>query len=74
MNTQTLTNQVTNILNALLTQGVRDAILAPGSRSTPIALGLAQLARENKINLYVDVDERSAAFFALGISKTTSKP
>lgn len=74
MNTQTLTNQVTNILNALLTQGVRDAVLAPGSRSTPIALGLAQLARENKINLYVDVDERSAAFFALGISKTTSKP
>lgn len=73
-NTQILTNQVTNILNALLIQGVHDAVLAPGSRSTPLALGLAQLAREHKINLYVDVDERSAAFFALGISKTTAKP
>lgn len=73
-NTQTLTNQITTILNALLLQGIQTAVLAPGSRSTPLALGLAQLARENKLKLYVDIDERSAAFFALGIAKTTARP
>lgn len=74
MKNKMLTDHISIILNGLLLQGLKNAVIAPGSRSTPLALGLAQLADEQKINLFVDVDERSAAFFALGIAKKTNIP
>src|SRR5712691_5222800 len=51
--------------------GVTEACLAPGSRSTPLALALAADAR---IRLHIHVDERSAAFFALGTAKASGSP
>ncbi|MFT8668828.1 MAG: 2-succinyl-5-enolpyruvyl-6-hydroxy-3-cyclohexene-1-carboxylic-acid synthase [Liquorilactobacillus hordei] len=71
---ETLTTHISLILNGLLLQGLTTAVIAPGSRSTPLALALAQLAHEQRIELFVDVDERSAAFFALGIAKKINKP
>lgn len=50
--------------------GVRDAVVSPGSRSTPLAM----VAHESSMNLYVDVDERGAAFFALGLAKASGRP
>ena len=51
--------------------GLTDAVVAPGSRSTPLVVALA---RESRIALHVRLDERSAAFFAVGIGLATGRP
>jgi 2-succinyl-5-enolpyruvyl-6-hydroxy-3-cyclohexene-1-carboxylate synthase len=51
--------------------GVTDAVVAPGSRSTPLALALAA---EPRIRVHVHHDERSAAFLALGLGLAAGRP
>jgi 2-succinyl-5-enolpyruvyl-6-hydroxy-3-cyclohexene-1-carboxylate synthase len=51
--------------------GVRQAVVSPGSRSTPLAVALW---RQSEIEVTVIVDERSAAFFALGAAQATGAP
>lgn len=75
MSNETLTKNTKHLLQALFQSGVRHFVVSPGSRSTPIALLLAEFAhQEDRLQLYVDVDERSAGFFALGIAKTIQEP
>jgi 2-succinyl-5-enolpyruvyl-6-hydroxy-3-cyclohexene-1-carboxylate synthase len=51
--------------------GVRRAVISPGSRSTPLAVALW---RQREIEVSVIVDERSAAFFALGAAQVSGEP
>jgi 2-succinyl-5-enolpyruvyl-6-hydroxy-3-cyclohexene-1-carboxylate synthase len=51
--------------------GVRNAIICPGSRSAPLAMALAA---QPVIRIWMHVDERSAAFFALGMAKQLRQP
>jgi 2-succinyl-5-enolpyruvyl-6-hydroxy-3-cyclohexene-1-carboxylate synthase len=59
------------IAATLVARGVRDVVLSPGSRSTPLALAFR--AHEG-LRVTVIVDERSAAFVALGIAKAAQRP
>lgn len=58
-------------LQSLQQAGVSHAVISPGSRSTPLTLAAATLP---EIKTHVVLDERSAAFFALGIGKATKQP
>jgi len=51
--------------------GIVDAVVAPGHRSTILA---ATLIKDGRLRVHVMVDERSAAFFALGLGAATGKP
>jgi 2-succinyl-5-enolpyruvyl-6-hydroxy-3-cyclohexene-1-carboxylate synthase len=62
------------ILDELVHQGVREVVLAPGSRSAPLAFEALRLAGAGRIRLHVRVDERSAGFVALGLAKVSGSP
>lgn len=59
------------IAGTLAACGVKHVVIAPGSRSTPLALAFADRA---DLHCWSCLDERSAAFFALGLSKGTQTP
>ena len=48
-----------------------NVVISPGSRNVPLAIGFAS---NEKFNCYSIVDERSAAFFAIGLSQRSTKP
>jgi 2-succinyl-5-enolpyruvyl-6-hydroxy-3-cyclohexene-1-carboxylate synthase len=76
----------TALVDELTRCGLLEAVLAPGSRSAPLAMALwqhaenggaaqgARRARGGGLRLHVRIDERSASFLALGLAKASSRP
>ena len=58
----------------LIRCGLREVVLAPGSRSTPLAMAFYEAARQQRLRLHVRIDERSASFTALGLAKASRLP
>ena len=59
------------LVEGLAAAGVMDVVVCPGSRSTPIVLAADACAR---VRVHDLIDERSAAFFALGQARVTGRP
>ena len=72
MNNSTLLARV--IVRQIIEAGVTDVVISPGSRNAPLSLAFYQAADKGLLSLHVRIDERTAAFFALGIAKATGRP
>ncbi len=57
----------------LIELGVQHFVLSPGSRNAPLSIALFEAEARGLIELHIKVDERGAAFYALGISKATNQ-
>lgn len=65
-----MTNYIAALVDELYQLGVREVVISPGSRSTPLSV----LFCEHDFEVFVSIDERSAGFFALGIAKEKERP
>lgn len=70
-NRKALTEYVLAFTHSLVEQGVSDVVISPGSRSTPLAYACM---KQEGLTTYRQIDERSAAYFALGLAKASGKP
>lgn len=59
------------LIDAMAAGGVTDVVLSPGARSTPMVLAAS---RNTSLRVHVVLDERSAAFFGLGLAKNSLRP
>ncbi len=64
----------TVLADELIRCGLREVVLAPGSRSAPLAMEFFRRAQLGDLRLSVRIDERSAAFLALGLAKAGRGP
>ena len=62
------------MVRQIIEAGITDVVVSPGSRNAPLSLAFFAASKRGLIKLHVRIDERTAAFFALGIIKATGRP
>ncbi len=67
----TSTELARGVLTRLLEAGVREVVLAPGSRNAPLAFAAHDAAEAGLLRLHTRIDERTAGFLALGLARTS---
>ena len=72
MNTSTSLARV--VVRQLIEAGITDVVISPGSRNAPISLAMFAASEKGLLKLHIRIDERSAAYFALGLAKASSRP
>ena len=61
------------IVRQIIEAGITDVVISPGSRNAPLSLAFDAAATRGLIKLHIRIDERSGAFFALGLIKSTGR-
>ena len=57
------------VVTALVEAGVTELVLAPGSRNAPLSFAAYDAAAAGLLRLHTRIDERSAGFLALGLTR-----
>ena len=60
-------------IRKLIELGISDFVISPGSRNAPLTIAVYEAKSRGIIELHIKLDERGAAFYALGITKATNK-
>jgi len=72
-----MVNSATSLARVMVRQlieaGITDAVISPGSRNAPLSLAMYAAAEKKLLTLHIRIDERSAAYFALGLAKASGR-
>lgn len=68
------THLARNLVLQLISHGVKEVIASPGSRNAPLSIALFAAHKAKLLTLHTRIDERTAGFFALGITKASRSP
>jgi 2-succinyl-5-enolpyruvyl-6-hydroxy-3-cyclohexene-1-carboxylate synthase len=61
------------VVRQIIESGITDVVISPGSRNAPLSLAFFAAAQEKLITIHVRIDERTAAYFALGLIKSSGR-
>lgn len=73
MNSSDATLVARAVVTELIAGGVREVVISPGSRNAPLSFAVYDAAQAGLIRLHTRLDERSAGFLALGLTKAGSR-
>lgn len=62
------------VVRQIIEAGITDVVISPGSRNAPLSLAFNAAAERGLIKIHIRIDERTGAFFALGLIKSTGRP
>ncbi len=67
------TDLARSTIRQLLELGISDFVISPGSRNAPLTIALVEASNRGLADLHTRLDERGAAFYALGVAKATNE-
>ncbi len=61
------------IVRQIIEAGITDVVISPGSRNAPLSFAFYAASQRGLIKIHTRIDERTAAFFALGLAKASGR-